>query len=53
MLKTAVAGIAHKSDAGGVKLNLHNRDDVAVAYEAIMASCKQHVPGANIVGVIA
>jgi acyl-CoA synthetase (NDP forming) len=51
VLKVVSPDIAHKSDAGGVKLNLQNRDDVAVAYEAIIASCKQHVPGANIVGV--
>ena len=51
VLKVVSPDIAHKSDAGGVMLNLKSRDEVATAYEVILASCKQHVPGANIVGV--
>ncbi|MBI5949753.1 MAG: acetate--CoA ligase family protein [Chloroflexi bacterium] len=51
VLKVVSPDIAHKSDAGGVKLNLKSKDDVAAAYDAIMASCKQHVPGAKITGV--
>lgn len=31
--KTAVPGIQHKSDAGGVKLNLRDADEVRAAYE--------------------
>lgn len=51
VLKIVSPDIAHKSDAGGVKLNLNSKEDVAAAYDAIIASCTQHVPGANIVGV--
>ncbi len=51
VLKVVSPDIAHKSDAGGVKLNLKSKDEVAAAYDAILVSCKQHVPGANIVGV--
>lgn len=51
VLKVVSPDIAHKSDAGGVKLNLKSKEEVAAAYDAIIASCTQHVPGANIVGV--
>ncbi len=51
VLKVVSPDIAHKSDAGGVKLNLNNAGDVKTAYAEIIASCKKAVPNANIVGV--
>lgn len=35
VLKTAADAIAHKSDAGGVRLDLRDGDDVAAAYRAL------------------
>ncbi len=51
VLKVVSPDIAHKSDAGGVKLNLNNAGDVKAAYDAIVASCTKAVPGAKIIGV--
>ncbi len=51
VLKVVSQDIAHKSDVGGVKLNLADRDAVSDAFDAIMASAKQAVPGAKIAGV--
>src|SRR5262249_2145476 len=36
-LKTAMPGILHKSDVGGVRLGLRSRQDVAAAYGAVNA----------------
>jgi len=51
VLKVVSRDIAHKSDAGGVKLGLRDAAAVGDAYDAIMASAQQHVPGARIAGV--
>ncbi|MFN0093472.1 MAG: acetate--CoA ligase family protein [Dehalococcoidia bacterium] len=51
VLKVVSADISHKSDAGGVKLNLKSAEDVRAAYGAIVESCTKHVPGARITGV--
>jgi acetate---CoA ligase (ADP-forming) subunit beta len=51
VLKVVSPDIAHKSDAGGVVLNLNSADDVRASYDAIVASCTKHVPGARITGV--
>ena len=51
VLKVVSPDISHKSDAGGVKLNLKSADDVRAAYDAIIQSCTAHVPGAKITGV--
>ncbi len=51
VLKVVSADISHKSDAGGVKLNLKDANDVRGAYSAIIESCTKHVPGAKITGV--
>ncbi|MGI8423812.1 MAG: acetate--CoA ligase family protein [Chloroflexota bacterium] len=51
VLKVVSPDIAHKSDAGGVKLNLGSRAEVAAAYDEIIASCGKHVAGARITGV--
>jgi acyl-CoA synthetase (NDP forming) len=51
VLKIVSPQITHKSDVGGVALGLSSKDEVAAAYERIVASAKQHVPDATIEGV--
>ncbi len=51
VLKIVSPDIIHKSDVGGVKLNLANEEQVAAAYDQIMASAKAAVPQAAIQGV--
>jgi acyl-CoA synthetase (NDP forming) len=51
VLKVVSPDIAHKSDAGGVKLNLKDKGEVGAAYDAILESCAMAVPGAKIKGV--
>ena len=41
----------HKTDAGGVKLDIKNAAQAGQAYSDIIASVKQHVPKAKIEGV--
>jgi acyl-CoA synthetase (NDP forming) len=52
VLKVASADIGHKSDIGGVGLNIVGGDAAATCYEAIMTSVKQAKPNAIIDGVI-
>lgn len=51
VLKIVSPDIAHKSDVGGVKLNLQDGDAVAAAYDEIVANSKKAEPNANILGV--
>jgi len=51
VMKVVSRDIIHKSDAGGVALNLENRDEVLDAYQAIMQNCKAYNPDAVIEGV--
>lgn len=51
VLKIVSPDITHKSDSGGVKLNLNNAAAVGRAYNEIMASTKEREPGAKISGV--
>jgi acyl-CoA synthetase (NDP forming) len=51
VLKIASQEITHKSDAGGVKLNLTSQEEVARAYDDIMMSVTQMYPKAVILGV--
>jgi acyl-CoA synthetase (NDP forming) len=51
VLKVSSVDIPHKSDAGGVRVNLHNKSEVENAFDAIMTSCKAAVPAARIQGV--
>lgn len=51
VLKVVSPDIVHKSDVGGVKLNLADRDQVAAAYDEIITNAKAAVPGARIAGV--
>jgi len=51
VLKIASSDVVHKSDAGGVKLDLKNATQVEKAYREIMASIKEKFPKASIGGV--
>ena len=51
VMKIVSRDILHKSDAGGIALDLENQKDVMHAYEAIMQNCKRYRPDANISGV--
>lgn len=43
--------ITHKSDSGGVKLNIQRATDVATAFNAMIERVSQHSPNARIEGV--
>jgi acetyltransferase len=51
VLKVVSKQIVHKSDVGGVALDLENREEVVAAYEAIVQGCRRRVPGLRIEGV--
>jgi acyl-CoA synthetase (NDP forming) len=51
VLKVVSPDIAHKSDVGGVKLNLKDKEAVAAAYDEIVANSKKAVADARIAGV--
>ena len=52
VLKINSPDILHKSDVGGVKLNLQHPEEVAEAFDSIIASAKQHCPDARVNGVM-
>jgi len=51
VLKIASPHISHKSDVGGVRLNLTGWRSIRQAYKEILENAKQNVPGAKIEGV--
>ncbi len=51
VLKIASPDIMHKTDVGGVKVNLKSRDEVADAFRSIMKTAPAAVPEAKIYGV--
>ncbi|MGB9698704.1 MAG: acetate--CoA ligase family protein [Thermodesulfobacteriota bacterium] len=51
VMKVISRDILHKSDAGGVALDLMNEKEVVDAYQAIMRSCRAYLPQARIEGV--
>jgi acetyl coenzyme A synthetase (ADP forming)-like protein len=51
VLKVVSKDILHKSDAGGVALDIQNREEVVEAYEAIMHNCRRFNPDAHIEGI--
>ena len=51
VLKISSRDITHKSDAGGVKVNLRNAAEVEAAYDAITKSALQGFPQARIEGI--
>jgi acyl-CoA synthetase (NDP forming) len=51
VLKITSPDVIHKTDAGGVKLNLKTAKQVGDAYDSIIKSVKEKYPNANIHGV--
>ncbi|MBW2138519.1 MAG: acetate--CoA ligase family protein [Deltaproteobacteria bacterium] len=51
VLKISSPEITHKSDAGGVKINLGSNTEVEKAFDEIMASAREKFPDAEIEGV--
>ncbi len=51
VLKISSVDITHKSDAGGVKVNLGDKAAVEQAFDEIMTSAKEKFPEADIEGV--
>jgi acyl-CoA synthetase (NDP forming) len=51
VLKIVSPDISHKSDVGGVKLNLGSEEEVAAAFDEIVAAVRKAQPGATILGV--
>ncbi len=52
VMKIASPDIIHKSDAGGVRVNLSSEQEVRDAYRKIMQSVTAHKPDAKILGVL-
>jgi acetate---CoA ligase (ADP-forming) subunit beta len=52
VLKIVSPDIIHKSDAGGVIVNLKTADEVKAAYNKILENVKKYKPDAVIVGVL-
>jgi acetate---CoA ligase (ADP-forming) len=51
VMKVVSRDILHKSDAGGVALDIQNENEVTDAYEAILQSCRRYKPDAVIEGI--
>jgi acyl-CoA synthetase (NDP forming) len=51
VMKIVSKDILHKSDAGGVALDLDDADEVIDAYQAILRSCQAYKPDAVIDGI--
>ncbi|HEC88304.1 MAG TPA: CoA-binding protein [Thermoplasmata archaeon] len=51
VMKIVSEDIVHKTEAGGVALDLENREEIINAYQVIMRNAKTHFPNAKIRGV--
>jgi acyl-CoA synthetase (NDP forming) len=51
-MKVLSADITHKSDIGGVVLNIHDADEAAAAYARILDAARSFAPNARIDGVL-
>lgn len=52
VLKIVSRDIIHKSDVGGVMLNLETANEVEQAYKTILANAKKHQPNAKVSGIL-
>ena len=50
-LKIASPDVIHKTDVGGVELDLSTEESVLAAYERIVNSVKERAPSAHVIGV--
>ena len=51
-MKIISSSVSHKTDLGGVQLNIRNEDALRQAYRDMIANIKRRVPGAAIEGVL-
>jgi len=51
VVKVSSPEILHKTDVGGVKLNLNSPSEVADAFEEVVSNARKYMPRANIYGV--
>jgi len=51
VLKIVSPQIVHKTEAGGVRLNIHSRAELGAAYDEMMKKVRAHHPDAHIDGV--
>ncbi len=51
VMKIVSPDVLHKSDMGGVKLNLKSADEVSAAFETMMSSIQAKLPQADLKGV--
>ena len=51
VMKIVSPDISHKSDVGGIRLNLQNADEVERAYHTMMSDVRRYMPDAHIAGV--
>src|SRR5258708_1833494 len=52
VMKIQSPDIPHKSEVGGVRINITTKGEVFLAYEALIESARRHRPDADIQGVI-
>jgi acyl-CoA synthetase (NDP forming) len=52
VLKIQSRDIPHKSEVGGVRVNIASKEEAAAAYDALLASALKHRPNAAIQGVL-
>lgn len=52
VMKVVSPQIIHKSDYGAVRVGLQNAAAAREAYDAILASCREKAPGAEVHGVL-
>jgi len=52
VLKISAESILHKSDAGGIALNLKNVEDLRVAYDRLISHIQEIAPSARIFGAM-
>lgn len=50
--KIISSDVLHKTDAGGVKVNIQNATELETAFENILQSVKQYLPNASIEGIL-
>lgn len=52
VLKIVSPNIIHKSDAGGVRVNISNEEEVRESYNTIIENAKRYDPNAEIIGIL-
>lgn len=52
VMKIDSPDISHKTEAGGVKLNIKSQEEALVAFDVIMESCHAYKPDADLKGIL-